>query len=431
MASTAQGSQARRPAANRQGSSARPAGNAGAAGAAPDEGAALPGGAAAVSVVNLDSISIATYLCDFGDVVVGSTRRKSFRLTNVGRIPVTFNFDKKLLTQAGIAIEPDKAQKVMPHASALFTVVYATRKNAKFGKQRYVVPVDVKGGPSYLIEFGANLTIPELSMSSETLDFGKVCVQTRKTVKIRFENLKEVPCDWSYHYKPDVAAAAAAAKEGERFQVVPQSGTLLPGQRQTVDVMFTPNSDKPFLQKLNFRCKDNPKQFVLNVKGQGIHYQVDLVPETAHLGPVLPYDTSAVQCIELRNPMDQAIEVLSQDFDAQYLEEEEILKRLEPFQGAQPEPLFLALRAPGSEFWPSLREQDDRRRKADELREQLSKVEAELAQLASEEQARSQPAKEGEPEAPAEHGPGRTQEEISERRQELAEQKSKLEAALS
>jgi len=51
-----------------------------------------------------------------------------------------------------------------------------------------MIPVDVKGGPSYMIEFGANMTIPELAMSSETLDFGKVCVQTRKTVKLRFEN---------------------------------------------------------------------------------------------------------------------------------------------------------------------------------------------------------------------------------------------------
>jgi hypothetical protein len=95
--------------------------------------------------------------------------------------------------------------------------------------------------------------------------------------------------------------------------------------------MFTPNSDKQFQQKLTFRCKDNLKQFVLNVKGQGIHYQVDLVPETLHLGPVLPYDTSAVQCIELKNPMEQAIEVVSQDFDKQYVEEEEILKRIDHF----------------------------------------------------------------------------------------------------
>lgn len=132
--------------------------------------------------------------------------------------------------------------------------------------------------------------------------------------------------------------------------------------------MFTPNSDKQFQQKLTFRCADNPKQFVLNVKGQGIHYQVDLVPDTAQLGPVLPYDTSAVQCIELRNPMEQAIEVFSQDFDQQFVEEEEILKRLEHFQSAQPEPMYLPMRAPGGEFWPQLREQDEKRRKADEIR---------------------------------------------------------------
>ena len=105
-------------------------------------------------------------------------------------------------------------------------------------------------------------------MSTDNLDFGKVCVNTRKTVKIRFENNKEVPCDWWYYYKQD----AAAKESGERFQVLPQSGTLLPGQKQTVDVMFIPNSDKPFLQKLVFKCKDNPKQFILNAKGQGINY---------------------------------------------------------------------------------------------------------------------------------------------------------------
>lgn len=36
--------------------------------------------------------------------------------------------------------------------------------------------------------------------------------------------------------------------------------------------MFTPNGAGQFLQKLYFKCKDNQKQFALNVKGQGIHY---------------------------------------------------------------------------------------------------------------------------------------------------------------
>jgi hypothetical protein len=49
--------------------------------------------------------------------------------------------------------------------------------------------------------------------------------------------------------------------------VFPLAGTLLPGQKQTVDVMFTPNVDKQFLQKINFKCKDNSKIFIINAKG--------------------------------------------------------------------------------------------------------------------------------------------------------------------
>jgi hypothetical protein len=42
------------------------------------------------TIVNLENIVIANYACDFGNVVVGSTKKKTFRLTNVGKIPVTF-----------------------------------------------------------------------------------------------------------------------------------------------------------------------------------------------------------------------------------------------------------------------------------------------------------------------------------------------------
>jgi len=58
--------------------------------------------------LTIENINIATYVCDFGHVVVGSTKKKTFRMTNVGKIPITFAFDKKILTSAGISIEPDK-----------------------------------------------------------------------------------------------------------------------------------------------------------------------------------------------------------------------------------------------------------------------------------------------------------------------------------
>ena len=58
--------------------------------------------------VSLENINICTYVCDFGNVVVGGSKKRSFRLTNVGKIPINFLFDKTLLGQAGIAIDQDK-----------------------------------------------------------------------------------------------------------------------------------------------------------------------------------------------------------------------------------------------------------------------------------------------------------------------------------
>lgn len=176
----------------------------------------------------------------------------------------------------------------------------------------------------------------------------------------------------------------------------------------------------------------------MNLKGQGIHYQVDIVPESLlHLGSVLPYAEGAVKSFEIRNPMDQPIEVVSQDFDRKFIEEEEILKRLEHFSNATAsEPMFLPLRLPGQEFWPSLKEQDDKRQRTEELRSQLAAIESELGDLAREEQALNEPATaegdEAAADAAAEDKPApRTYEEISDRRNELTTLKGDVEVKLS
>ena len=133
--------------------------------------------------------------------------------------------------------------------------------------------------------------------------------------------------------------------------------------------MFTPNSDKQFGQKLMFRCKENSKQFVLNVKGQGINNLVELKPDTIKLGPVLPYDTKSIEYFEISNPMEHPIEIYSLDFDKQYLDEEEIIKLIENFSasGAN-EPIFLPYRKAGSEFWPSLKKADDTKMRTEQIR---------------------------------------------------------------
>lgn len=85
----------------------------------------------------------------------------------------------------------------------------------------------------------------------------------------------------------------------------------------------------------------------------------------------------------------------------------------------------MPLRLPGTEFWPSLKEQDEKRRRMDEIRDHLSKIEQELSDLAKEEQAINE---KPEGDAPP---PTKSQEEISERRNVLTEGKGKYEAQLA
>ena len=130
-----------------------------------------------------------------------------------------------------------------------------------------MIPVEVKGGPSYTIDFIANLTQPELALSSDNLDFEKVLLNTRKTVKLRISNDREVPCEWWY-----MEQGGNVSKDGlQFFEVRPKGGILQPGARSTIDVMFIPNADKQFSTQLTFRCRENSKQFKLNVRGQGIN----------------------------------------------------------------------------------------------------------------------------------------------------------------
>jgi len=324
-----------------------------------------------------DKIFVSNYICDFGNMVVGSSKKRTFRMTNCGKNSLSFSFDTRLLQQIGISIDPPKPPKqFVPSSSMQFTVAFTTRKNIKHGRIRHIVPIHLSYGPSYTIEFVANLTIPELSMSTDNVEFNKVCVGTRKIMKVRFENNKEVPLDWSYYFKADVAGVSA--KEGEKFSVSPTTGYLLPGQKQSVDVIFTPTHEKVVSQKLQFKCKENNKLFGLNVKGYGINYSLDIIENSIEMGPVLPYDKSSIKIVELKNPMSFPIEVYSADFDKQHIDEEDILKRYELLNNEKGDVIYEQLRKAGQEFWPTIKEADDRRKNLEQMNQRVKEIDQRL-----------------------------------------------------
>jgi len=96
---------------------------------------------------------------------------------------------------------------------------------------------------------------------------------------------------------------------------------------------------------------------------------IELSPETIKLGPVLPYCKDSVEVLSITNPMEHAIEFFSLDFDTQYLEEEEIVKRIENFTPTgSNEPIFLPYRKAGAEFWPSIKKADELKTKTDAIK---------------------------------------------------------------
>ena len=51
---------------------------------------------------------IGSFVCDFGNVLVGGVKRKTFKVTNTSALPATFELDKNIAMTAGFHMEPSK-----------------------------------------------------------------------------------------------------------------------------------------------------------------------------------------------------------------------------------------------------------------------------------------------------------------------------------
>lgn len=71
-----------------------------------------------------EHIPIATYVCEFGNVVLGRSANRTFLLTNVGGVEVSFSFDKRILNEAGISVDTEKVVKMKPNTSMKFEVKF-------------------------------------------------------------------------------------------------------------------------------------------------------------------------------------------------------------------------------------------------------------------------------------------------------------------
>ena len=285
---------------------------------------------------------LARYVADFGNVISNSTRKKSFRVTNTGFLPVSFELDKALASAKGFNIEPAKVGRLPEGETQDFTVVFQALKRYPLGPVEVNLPVMLKNGPPCVITLRANITIPDLRITPDVLDFGTVLVGREQVMSVQLHNVAPVPTEWECKKS---LGGVAQTKDKAFFNMDPPSGVLQPGERVLVNLSFTPTGVRSYGMKMPLKITHNPKHRNISCKGAGADVSVKFDPPLVELAPVLPFAPAAAQVVHFVNPTDHDLEIYSLDFDPQYREEEDILRRAEGYDEA--EILRLPPRAPG------------------------------------------------------------------------------------
>ncbi|KAE9352056.1 Hydrocephalus-inducing protein [Phytophthora rubi] len=282
---------------------------------------------------------LSQFVLDFGNVVVGAHKIKRFSVTNIGHGPASFQLDKNLASSRGFQIEPERVVRLPEKQSVEFTVTFHARKNIEMGLHMAQLPIVTKNGPPCIAMVRALVTVPDISISTESLDFGKIAVSTCHTMFTQLQNVSAVPAEWAFK-KP-----MGSTKDVGNFRFTPQSGLLTPGAKVNIQIEFVPDDGRQFMLKLPIKTNSNPKTRSIVCRGEGSDLRISFYPPLVELGPVLPCALPEEQLVEIRNDSDYAVEIFSLDFDSSYEQDEALLRSLSAFTSG--DTIQLPIRVPG------------------------------------------------------------------------------------
>ncbi|RHY53725.1 hypothetical protein DYB38_002829 [Aphanomyces astaci] len=299
-----------------------------------------------LTTTNNTGFILSQYILDFGNVVSGTHRVKKFLLTNTGQVPTSFQIDKNVALAKGFSIEPERVVRLLEKKSIEFTVTFQARKNGRHGTHGANIFLEVKNGPCSLLTLKANVTVPDIAISQDSLEYGQVVVGRSLVMHTQFHNTSPVGVEWSLK-KP-----IGSSRDVGYFRMEPQGGVLHPGTRCNVRIEFIPLEGRLYHVKVPVKINANPRTRAISCSGEGTELRVSFNPPMAELGPLLPFGTPVERHITMKNESDYAIEVYSLDFDHQYKDEEDVLRNASGY--SDDELLRLPLRLPGEPLPPEL-----------------------------------------------------------------------------
>lgn len=152
------------------------------------------------------------------------------------------------------------------------------------------------------------MVTPDVSVSAEKLDFGRIIVGHRKVnfhrilieisaiiptlfqvMTIQLQNIITLPCEWTVGNP-----LHKVSKEFTAFSISPWQGWLEPGERVNIHVSFTPNEERRWSYSIPLKIARNPHTHLIVCKGEGAIYNLHFEPAPIKIGPLLPFCTDGV-----------------------------------------------------------------------------------------------------------------------------------------
>ncbi|XP_053402100.1 hydrocephalus-inducing protein homolog isoform X11 [Mercenaria mercenaria] len=319
------------------------------------------------------------YLLDFGYVVLGTVRTHIVKATNTGYFPASFQVERNDFHHHGFHVELDRVRNLPgspDYESVDFVVSFDPRgANLPLGPVESFVPVNILNGPMVMMHLKANVTMPDMQISDDTLDFGEVRCGECRVVIVQLHNYQHVKCDWNSlpsekdrnkrsnfilgkgdkHVPMHLRRKSKADKSKPRhFEIMPPTGTLMPGQRLNVQVKFMPSEEKFYEQRIPIRIAQSSQRILLLCRGQGSEPRLDFDLNMMQFGPILPHSVGDEKEVIVKNPCAFPIEVYNLEFDSQYLEEEKMLRLMKGYD--EYNTILLPPRPPGEKLPPELLE---------------------------------------------------------------------------
>eukprot|EP00434_Breviolum_minutum_P033768 symbB.v1.2.029881.t1/scaffold3317.1/size59186/2 len=312
--------------------------------------------------IDTTPVTAAYYVCDFGHIALGQMSTRKIVIHNCCSESVSLYLDKKLLKDNGFLVEPDSIKPLAAGKNCVLQVSACRARDEAEGTMELEWNLPVRGGPNYKVQLLADFVLPDLVLSHESIDFGRIIVGHKKRATIEFQNNKAVPVEWAYVEHKDKYGRESV------FDLVPSTGILQPGERKLLTVSFAPIGAQSFSGILQIRMRDNQRRKSINVFGRGDVLRLEVRPSLNYqLGPVMPNGEGCSEEFWLVNPTDYPIEVFSAEFDEKYLAEERALADYDGFERGMAE---VSVRQPGDGTW-----QEVARRVVDIRKERIAQAE--------------------------------------------------------